>query len=159
MANRAPQINFPGNIMKYVVFAVLALMILSILTSTVFVTIPPGHRGVLFKRFGGGVVTDKVYPEGFNVVAPWNTMDIYSVRINEGFEKMDVLSKNGLTIAVELSYRYRPTDKDLGNLHKEIGKGYVERIIKPEIRSATREVIGQYLPEELTGGRAIVFPV
>ncbi len=149
MANRAPQINFPGNLMKYVVFFVVGMMILSILTSTVFVTIPPGHRGVLFKRFSGGVVTEKVFNEGFNIVAPWNSMDIYDVRINEGFEKMDVLSKNGLSIAVELSYRYKPLNEQLGNLHKEIGKGYVERIIKPEIRSATREVIGKYLPEEL----------
>jgi len=149
MANRPPQINFPSNIMKYVIFAIVAMMILSILTSTVFVTIPPGHRGVLFKRFGGGVVTDKVYDEGFNIVAPWNTMDIYDVRINEGFEKMEVLSKNGLSITVELSYRYKPTNNDLGKLHKEIGKGYVDRIINPEIRSATREVIGKYLPEEL----------
>ncbi len=138
-----------GNLIKYLVYGFLLLMLFSILTSSVFVTIPPGHRGVLFERFGGGVVTDKVYEEGFNIVAPWNSMDVYDVRINEGFEKMDVLSKNGLSIAVELSYRYKPTSNDLGFLHKNIGKGYVERIIKPEIRSATREVIGKYLPEEL----------
>jgi len=142
--------NLPSsNIVKYLIYGFLLLMLISILTKSVFVTIPPGHRGVLFERFGEGVVTDKVYDEGFNIVAPWNTMDIYDVRINEGFEKMDVLSKNGLSIAVELSYRYNPTTESLGFLHKGIGKGYVERIIKPEIRSATREVIGKYLPEEL----------
>ncbi len=124
-------------------------MLLSILTSTIFVTIPPGHRGVLFKRFGGGVDTENVYKEGFNLVAPWNSMDIYDARLNEGFEKMDVLSKNGLSIAVELSYRYKPSAADIGRMHKEIGKDYVDRIINPEIRSATREVIGKYLPEEL----------
>ncbi len=142
--------NLPsGNFVKYLIYGFLLLMLFSILTKSVFVTIPPGHRGVLFERFGGGVVTDKVYDEGFNIVAPWNTMDIYDVRINEGFEKMDVLSKNGLSIAVELSYRYNPATNSLGLLHKNIGKGYVERIINPEIRSATREVIGKYLPEEL----------
>ncbi len=149
MTNQRPQINFPNNLVKYVIFFVLALMVLSILTSTVFVTIPPGSKGVLFKRFSGGVVTDHVYDEGFQLVAPWNQMDVYDARLNEGFETMDVLSKNGLSIAVELSYRYKPENQDLGKLHKEIGKGYVERIIKPEIRSATREVIGKYLPEEL----------
>jgi len=34
-------------------------------------------------------------------------------------------------------------------LHEEIGAKYHDQIIKPEIRSATREVIGKYLPEEL----------
>jgi prohibitin 1 len=34
-------------------------------------------------------------------------------------------------------------------LHDGIGKNFLESIIKPEIRSVTREVIGNYLPEEL----------
>ena len=76
-------------------------------------------------------------------------MYVYDIRINEEFEKMDVLSKNGLNIEVELSYRFAASPTDVGMLHQEIGPDYVSRIIKPEIRSATREVIGQYLPEEL----------
>ena len=80
---------------------------------------------------------------------PWNKVFIYDVRTNEGFETMDVLSKNGLNIAVELSYRYSPMPDKIGYLHDEIGTEYVKRILMPEIRSATREVIGQYLPEEL----------
>lgn len=76
-------------------------------------------------------------------------MFIYDVRINEAFEELDVLSKNGLSIKVELSYRFSPKPDRIGYLHDEIGPEYVRRIIKPEIRSATREVIGKYLPEEL----------
>ena len=34
-------------------------------------------------------------------------------------------------------------------MHNEVGENYHERIIIPEIRSATREIIGKYLPEEL----------
>ncbi|MBT8230191.1 MAG: prohibitin family protein, partial [Bacteroidia bacterium] len=64
-------------------------------------------------------------------------------------EKMEVLSKNGLTIMVELSYRFMPQSEKIGYLHDEIGPNYLDRILKPEIRSATREVIGKYLPEEL----------
>ena len=62
---------------------------------------------------------------------------------------MDVLSKNGLSINIELSYRFNPMPDKVGFLHKEVGKDYAAKIIKPEIRSATREVIGKYLPEEL----------
>jgi regulator of protease activity HflC (stomatin/prohibitin superfamily) len=64
-------------------------------------------------------------------------------------EKMEVLSKNGLTIVVELSYRFLPQVERLGYLHETVGPEYTQRIIIPEIRSATREVIGKYLPEEL----------
>lgn len=80
---------------------------------------------------------------------PWDNMIIYDIRINEDFEDMDVLSKNGLSINVELTFRYKPIAEKIGFLHDGIGSDYLERIIKPEVRSATREVIGKYLPEEL----------
>jgi len=149
MANQPPQLNLPGNLIKYVIFFIILMMIFSILTSTVFVTIPPGHKGVMFKRLGEGVVVDKVYDEGFQIVAPWNTLEKYDIRYTDETANMDVLSKNGLSIKVELSYRFNPIPDKVGFLHKEVGKNYAMGIIKPEIRSATREVIGKYLPEEL----------
>ena len=136
-------------LIRFMLYGFIAFFAFIILTSTTFLTIDPGQNGVLFKRFGGGLNKDKVYNQGFHVVAPWNKMYIYDVRVNEGFEKMDVLSKNGLSITVELSYRFNPLSQKIGFLHDEIGTDYVNRIIQPEIRSATREVIGKYLPEEL----------
>ena len=141
--------DFPGRFVKFGIYGFLFFMLVIILTSTTFITIPPGQKGVMFKRFAGGIKKDKVYNQGFHVVAPWNDLIVYDVRTNEDFEKMEVLSKNGLTILVELSYRYMPMDDKIGYLHDEIGPQYLERILKPEIRSATREVIGKYLPEEL----------
>lgn len=145
----ANQQQLPPNIVKYGIFAFLAILLFSILSNTTFLTIQPGKKGVEFKRFGGGLDKDNIYDQGFHVIMPWNKVFIYDVRTNEGFETMDVLSKNGLNIAVELSYRYSPMPDKIGYLHDEIGPEYVKRILMPEIRSATREVIGQYLPEEL----------
>jgi len=138
-----------GKLMTMAIFAVIALIFVIGLSNSLFITIEPGEKGILFKRFGGGLEKENVYGQGFHVIAPWNRMIVYDVRVQEAFEKMSVLSKNGLTIAVELSYRYQPEANKVGYLHDEIGPGYLERIIKPEIRSATREVIGKYLPEEL----------
>lgn len=138
-----------GKLIKYAIWAFIGLFVVVLMTNTTFLTIDPGEKGVLFKRFGGGLEKDKVYSQGFHVVAPWNKMFIYDVRVDEEYETMDVLSKNGLNIKVELSYRFLPDAQKIGYLHNEIGTDYVNRIIKPEIRSATREVIGQYLPEEL----------
>lgn len=119
------------------------------LTNTTFLTIDPGYRGVLFKRFAGGINADKVYDQGFHIVAPWNKMYLYDTRISEHYEGMQVLSKNGLNINVDLSFRYYPEADKIGYLHNEIGMDYLKKIIIPEIRSAVREVIGKYLPEEL----------
>lgn len=147
--NRVELGNLPKGLMKYAFLFFILLFIISILSSTIFITIEPGEKGVLFKRFGGGLDKDKVYDQGFHIVAPWNSMILYNVRTDENFEELSVLSKNGLTIDVELSYRYMPNPDQIGFLHDEIGPNYLKRIVIPEIRSATREVIGRYLPEEL----------
>jgi prohibitin 1 len=136
-------------VVRYLIMAAIGLFLFIILTNTTFLTIEPGHRGTLFKRFAGGLDKENIYEQGFHVVMPWNRMFIYDVRINEDYENMEVLSRNGLSIKVELSFRYRPMPERIGYLHDEIGTDYKERIIKPEIRSATREIIGKYLPEEL----------
>ncbi len=150
LGQNRPQFKLPEfNIGKYIVFAFIFFFLFTILSNTVFLTIEPGMEGVLFKRFSGGIDKEKVYNQGFHVIMPWNKVFQYEIRTKEGEESMSVLSKNGLTIQVDLSYRYMPKSGRIGYLHEEIGPNYLGRIIIPEIRSATREVIGKYLPEEL----------
>ena len=134
---------------KVMIMGVVGLIFLVMFGSSMFYTIDPGEKGILFKKFGGGLDKETIYGQGFHVIAPWNTLHVYDVKIHETFEKMEVLSKNGLSIKIDLSFRYMPIQEKIGYLHDEIGRNYLERIIKPEIRSVTREVIGNYLPEEL----------
>lgn len=137
------------HIVRIVTIVVAAVIVILISSRSIFLTIDPGEKGVLFKRFGGGLDKETVYSQGFHMIAPWNKMYVYDVRIHEALSNMEVLSKNGLTIKVELSYRYHPIAEKIGHVHDEVGPTYHDRIILPEIRSATREVIGKYLPEEL----------
>ena len=149
MSNQQRPVFNTSKMIPYATMGFIALVLLLVMSSSTFLTIDPGHRGVIFKRFAGGIDKEKIYGEGFQIVAPWNRMIVYDVRVNEGEETMQVLSKNGLNIAVELSYRFQPKADKIGDLHQEIGADFQDRIIIPEIRSATREVIGKYLPEEL----------
>ena len=120
-----------------------------IFSNATFITIQPGERAVLFKKFAGGLDKDKVYNQGFHVLAPWNDMIVYNTQVQEKFEELDVLSANGLQIHLELSTRYSLKPSKIGYLHQKVGVNYVQKIIIPEIRSAAREVIGKYTPEEL----------
>ena len=114
------------------------------------ITIGSGEAGVLYKVFDGGVVTDQPpLGEGFHIIAPWNKVIIYEIRQQELFEKMKVLSSNGLEIQIDASAWYKPITEDLGKLHQEKGENYLERIIQPAIRSAARSVVGRYTPEQL----------
>lgn len=131
------------------IFAAVAFLVILVLWNSLTFTINAGERGVIFHTFGGGLDKEYVYNQGFHVKWPWDKIFIYDVKIKEASSTMQVLSKNGLTIKTDLSYRFKPSDEQIGYLHDEIGPGYHDRIILPEIRSATREVIGKYLPEEL----------
>ena len=134
---------------KIFVIAFIAFIFLFIGGGKMFYTVNPGEKAIVFKRFGEGLVLDKVYGQGFHVIAPWNKFYVYNVKIQEDYEAMEVLSKNGLSIKLDLSFRFRPDVTQIGYLHDLVGEDYLESIIRPEIRSVTREVIGEYLPEEL----------
>lgn len=124
------------------------LLLIFLLKSTI--TIGSGQVGVLYKTFGGGVVTNKPpMGEGFHIVAPWNNVYIYEVRQQEVSEAMQVLSSNGLEIKLDATAWYQPQIENTGKLHQEKGENYLERVIKPALRSATRSVVGRYTPEQL----------
>jgi len=126
-----------------------AFIIILLFGTRMTYTVGPGEKAVVFQRLGKGLDKENVKHQGFHLIAPWNEKYIYNVRIQEDLSIMEVLSKNGLTIKTELSYRYKPLDNKIGFVHDELGINYHDNIIIPEIRSVTREVIGEYLPEEL----------
>ncbi|MBT8261508.1 MAG: prohibitin family protein [Bacteroidia bacterium] len=129
---------------------IIVIIILVIAFAKSAVTIGSGEAGVLYKTFDDGVVTDKPpLGEGFHLIAPWNKVIIYEVRQQELFEKMKVLSSNGLEIQIDASAWYQPVYNDLGNLHQSLGENYLQRVIQPAIRSAARSVVGRYTPEQL----------
>ena len=140
------QIQFPKGILPIVFLGILALIFISKST----VTIEAGEAGVLWKRFSGGVVTDEPpLGEGFHLVAPWNNVIVYEIRQQELTEKMKVLSSNGLDIQLEATAWYQPKSEQLGFLHQTKGTNYLDRVLKPAMRSATRSVVGRYTPEQI----------
>lgn len=140
--------EFPANGKR-----ILTIVILGILAIILFwkssVTIGAGEAGVLFKTFGDGVEKDRTYTEGFHLIAPWNKMIKMEVRQQQVMEKMAVLSSNGLEISVDVSVWHQPIFTKLPSLYQEKGVDYIERVVRPAIRSATRSVIGRYTPEEI----------
>lgn len=141
--------KIPGMPKGIISIAFVAIIIL-IFVSKSTVTIGAGQAGVLYRTLSGGVVTDQpAIDEGFHLVLPWNKVYIYETRQQELFEHMKVLSSNGLDINLDASVWYRPKVEELGTLHQKIGRDYLERVIKPAIRSATRSVVGRYTPEQI----------
>lgn len=131
------------------VLTVVGLIVIVSLSNSIFLTVDSGERGVLFKRFSGGLDKDRVYSPGFHVIAPWNTMYIYDVREMQIEEEMTVLSNDGLDIALDVTVRVNPKYDKIGDLHEKFGKDYMNSLVRAEVRSSVRNVIGKYKPEEL----------
>ncbi|HMQ48695.1 MAG TPA: prohibitin family protein [Saprospiraceae bacterium] len=138
-----------GRLVTTGIFVFIALVTVLIFSNATFLTIAPGEKGVLFKRFSGGLDKEKIYNSGFHVIAPWNIMYVYDVREQQLDESMTVLSSNGLNIRVDVTTRINPSHGKIGYLHENFGTGFIDRLVRPEVRSAVRQIIGQYTPEEL----------
>lgn len=125
------------------------LIVVVVFSNATFLTIEASERGVLFRRFSGGLDKEHIYTPGFHVVAPWNNMNVYDVREQQAEESMEVLSSNGLNITVDVTIRFNPVYNKIGDLHEKFGKGYAESLVRPEVRSSVRKIIGRFDPEAL----------
>lgn len=123
----------------------------------VFIFVDAGEVGVKFRRFGGGTEITRVYSEGIHVIFPWDSMDIYNIRIQECNQSVGLLSKNGLTLQFDLSIRFRPERDMAGVLHQRVGPDYVDKIVVPQIVSVLRVYVGRLTAEEVfTTQRAVL---
>lgn len=109
----------------------------------IFVTVDSGQVGVMYLRFGGGTVTDRLLGEGLRFVPPWDKLFIYNVRLQEVRHEMSALTEEGLEIKFELSIRYRPELELVGLLHQRVGPDYPDKVVVPEVESALRSIVGR----------------
>lgn len=138
-----------GRLITTGVIVFILFLVILIFSNATFLTIDAGNRGVLFRRFAGGIDKENIYNPGFHVIAPWNTMYIYDVREKQVDEEMEVLSSNGLNISVDVTVRVNPAYSKIPHLHEMFGKQYLESLVRPEVRSSVRNIIGRFEPEEL----------
>lgn len=142
-----------GKLITTGVIIFVVLIIILTFSNATFLTIEAGERGVLFKRFSGGLERKIIYQPGFHVIAPWNSMYVYDVREKQIEEEMELLSSNGLTIKVDITVRVNPDFTKIPDLHEIFGKDYLVSLVRPEVRSSVRKVIGRFTPEELYSTR------
>ncbi len=141
--------KFHGNISVLIVLVLIQLLLIAYLFNNIVCTVESGEAGVLYKRFGGGTITDKVFPEGIYFIYPWDRLYVYNVRVQQKGHKFHVLTKTGLKVQLSISVRYYPEYNLLGILHQKVGPSYVDEIVIPEIESVLRLIVGQLDAEEI----------
>jgi regulator of protease activity HflC (stomatin/prohibitin superfamily) len=135
--------------LPYIIVGVIALFVIMGISSSIFYTIGPSERAIIFYKFGVGLDKDNVISQGFHMKAPWNELYVYSVNETSSDENMDVLDKSGLSIHVDITVRYNPMPDKIGYIHEKFTKNYVNVLVIPEVRSTVRQVMGRYTAEEI----------
>ncbi|MFH0991331.1 MAG: prohibitin family protein [bacterium] len=107
-----------------------------------FTQIPAGHVGVV-DFFG--IVSEKTLPSGINFVNPLARVIQYSIQTKEHKESMQVLSREGLTIGLEVSALYRLNADSAARVYRTVAGGDYETIILiPQFRSICRAVTASF---------------
>ena len=128
-----------------------------------FVVVPAGHVGVVFNVLGG--VQPTPLGEGLRLVIPGiQSVVLYDARLKEvtlakgpapagasspGEDAITARSKEGLEIGVDVTVQYRIKREEAPQLHRNLGPGYLETLIVPQIRSKVRDAVGLFNAAEL----------
>ena len=144
------------------------LLIAIVLWPYVVVSVPTGHVGVLWYRIIGfdpycmcffrGTVLDPrdIREEGLHLIMPWNKLYVYDLRLQSTTQTFNAISKDGVSMSVQVSIRYQLQHNSVAVLHKFIGPDYFATVISPEIGSQTRQIISQYTAEEVYTSREAI---
>ena len=137
---------------------VVALIVIVAIISNPFVVVPSGYVGV--KLTLGKASKEELKP-GLHLIVPFlQRVEKMSVRTHSydltGGNSINALSKDGLTINVELTTLYKIFPDKAAEIFVEYGLHYEDRIIKPVIRSAVRDVIATLDSAQVYQERALI---
>ena len=109
--------------------------------SQMLTVIPAGNVGVVDVF---GTVSPVTLKAGINFVNPLARVFKFSVKTQEIKETMDVPSKEGLTVQLEISTLFHLDPDKAAEVYKTIGPNYIEIILEPQFRSVARGVTAGY---------------
>lgn len=122
--------------------ALVAAVVLGALALVQCLTVvPAGHVGVvdLF-----GVVRPVSLKSGIHLVNPLARVVKMSIKTEELKEVMEVPSKEGLTMELEISVLYHLDPEKAPEIYRSIGPSFVEVLLQPQFRSVVRGVTASY---------------
>jgi regulator of protease activity HflC (stomatin/prohibitin superfamily) len=106
-----------------------------------FTMIPAGHTGVIDFL---GYVSDNTLKPGVSLVNPMANVEKMSIKTQELKEMMNVPSKEGLSVELEISLLFKLNSEKANDIYKTVGPNYVDIILVPQFRSVVRGVTARY---------------
>jgi regulator of protease activity HflC (stomatin/prohibitin superfamily) len=130
-----------------------------------WVTVPVGERAVVFS-LSGGTRTGQL-GEGTHLLVPFIQRAVfYDVRTQtytmsgvswegeiKGDDTLKVLTSDGQEVRIDVSVRFHLDRDRVSQLHQKVGLDYINKIIRPTVRSVTRVVIAEFPVNDVFAAR------
>ncbi len=123
-------------------FKLVAMSLILIQTSCITI-IDPGEVGLMWRPYATGL-GKKPLESRVQFYLPWNSVYIYSIQWRSYQEKVEVLTRDDLTINVTAELIIRAKELELYELQMEIGTDYYDKVVKPQFRTAIRNILSAY---------------
>ncbi|HSQ35529.1 MAG TPA: prohibitin family protein [Candidatus Binatia bacterium] len=152
------------NIGKSILIGVIVIVVL-IFMFKIYIVVDPGEKAVIFNKATGNL---RVTPnEGFYFLVPLiEEPTVYDMRARtytmsiaqlegeiRGDDSLQALTADGQTVLVDISVRYHPDGDNLDKLHRRIGIDYVNKVLRPQVRSIVRMVVSEYPVLDVYSGK------
>jgi len=109
-----------------------------------------------------GKVNEQELKSGFHLVIPLAKVTMMSIRTEEytmsiisdegqkkGADAITALTKEGLNVDLDMTVLYSLSEDSAADVYTTVGLDYVEKIIRPSIRSSIRAIIAQYEAKDI----------
>lgn len=156
--------NMTKKIGKYILAAVIIVFVLVFLFK-IYIVIDPGEKAVIFNKATGSL---RVTPnEGFYFLVPLiEEPTVYDMKARtytmsiaqlegevKGDDSLQALTADGQTVLLDISVRYHPDPENLDKLHRRIGVDFVNKVIRPQVRSTVRMIVSEYPVLDVYSGK------
>lgn len=130
------------------IVVIIAIFVGLIILSSAFETVGPGHRGVVFSKFGG--IQEKVLGEGLQFKIPF-VEDIIpiDVRIQKAQTGSTASSKDLQMVSSTIAVNYHLDPDKVNVIYQEIGVFFKERVIDPAVQESVKAATARFTAEEL----------
>lgn len=130
-------------------------LLVVLLLSRMWVEVPPGHVGVKFDPFAGGI-QERELGEGWSLVLPWQSVQLFNVRtqqytmssardeVSGTDDAMTCQTREGLKVKVDVTVLFRISGEGADRLWRSVGPNYVNTIVRPSTRNVVRLVVARY---------------
>jgi regulator of protease activity HflC (stomatin/prohibitin superfamily) len=152
------------NIGKLVLIGLIIIFVL-IFIFKIYIVVDPGEKAVIFNKATGSL---RVTPnEGFYFLVPMiEEPTVYDMRARtytmsiaqlegevRGDDSLQALTADGQTVLIDISVRYHPDGDNLDKLHRRIGIDYVNKVLRPQVRSIVRMAVSEYPVLDVYSGK------